>query len=176
LDNFEHLLEAGPLLAETSPPPTSRHAGYQPRERRLRVSDGSSLTHWRHPLQTRINLLRRSPHQRRPFVERARAVSPTFALTVDNASAVAEICRRLDGLPLCIELAAGRAVLLSPQEILRRLDHRLSVLTNGPLDVPTRQQTLRHTLEWSYELLMEDEQRLLDLARSSPAAPWRQRR
>src|SRR5262249_53533892 len=87
-------------------------------------------------------------------------VAPGFALTATNASAVADICRRLDGLPLSIELAAGRAALLSPREILRRLDHGLSVLTDGPLDLPPRQQTLRRTLDWSYELLTDDEQRL----------------
>ncbi len=91
------------------------------------------------------------------FIERARAVQPSFSLTEDNAAAVAEICRRLDGLPLALELAAARTKLLPPQAILARLDDRLKLLTGGPRDVPARQQTLRNTLEWSYGLLSQDE-------------------
>ncbi|MDQ2691395.1 MAG: tetratricopeptide repeat protein, partial [Chloroflexota bacterium] len=94
------------------------------------------------------------------FVERARASSPKFELTKDNASAVAEICRRLDGLPLALELAAARIKLLPPQAILTRLDDRLKLLTGGARDLPTRHQTLRNTLEWSYSLLNEDERTL----------------
>ena len=92
------------------------------------------------------------------FVERARTAHPNFALTKDNASAVAEICRRLDGLPLAIELAAARIKLLQPQAILSRLDDKLKLLTGGARDLPTRHQTLRNTLEWSYDLLDPDEQ------------------
>jgi predicted ATPase len=88
------------------------------------------------------------------FVERARTVHPSFALTKDNASAVAEICRRLDGLPLALELAAARIKLLQPQAILTRLDDKLKLLTGGARDLPTRHQTLRNTLEWSYDLLI----------------------
>ena len=91
------------------------------------------------------------------FVERARAAHPNFALTKDNASAVAEICRRLDGLPLALELAAARIKLLQPQAILARLDDKLKLLTGGARDLPTRHQTLRNTLEWSYDLLNQDE-------------------
>ncbi len=91
------------------------------------------------------------------FVERAQAVHPNFALTKDNASAVAEICRRLDGLPLALELAAARIKLLQPQAILTRLDDKLKLLTGGARDLPTRHQTLRNTLEWSYDLLNQDE-------------------
>jgi predicted ATPase len=94
------------------------------------------------------------------FVERAQAVQPSFALTHDNASAVAEICRRLDGLPLALELAAARVKLLPPQAILARLDDRLKLLTGGARDLPARHQTLRNTLEWSYSLLNEDEKTL----------------
>lgn len=93
----------------------------------------------------------------RLFVERAQAVHPGFTLTEDNASAVVEICRRLDGLPLALELAAARVKLLQPQAILSRLDDQLKLLTGGARDLPTRQQTLRNTLEWSYELLNQDE-------------------
>jgi len=91
------------------------------------------------------------------FVGRAQAVHPNFALTKDNASAVAEICRRLDGLPLALELAAARVKLLQPQALLARLDDRLKLLTGGARDLPARQQTLRNTLEWSYDLLNQDE-------------------
>jgi predicted ATPase len=91
------------------------------------------------------------------FVERARTAHPNFVLTKDNASAVAEICHRLDGLPLAIELAAARVKLLQPQSILTRLDDRLKLLTGGARDLPARHQTLRNTLEWSYDLLKQDE-------------------
>ena len=94
------------------------------------------------------------------FVDRARASKPNFILTNENASAVAEICRRLDGLPLALELAAARIKLLSPQAILTRLDDRLKLLTGGARDLPSRHQTLRNTLEWSYSLLNEEEKTL----------------
>ena len=94
------------------------------------------------------------------FVERARAVKPDFRLCEANAAAVAEICVRLDGLPLAITLAAARIKLFSPQAMLERLHQRLEVLIGGARDAPARQKTLRATLEWSYELLSEPEQRL----------------
>jgi predicted ATPase len=87
------------------------------------------------------------------FVASAAGVRPGFALTDENASAVAEICRRLDGLPLAIELAAARMRLLSPQAVALRLDNRLELLTGGARDVHSRHQTLRGTIDWSYELL-----------------------
>jgi predicted ATPase/DNA-binding CsgD family transcriptional regulator len=96
----------------------------------------------------------------RLFVERAQAVRAEFALDGENVAAVAEICRRLDGLPLAIELAAARVRFLSPQAILARLEHRLDLLTGGPRDLPARQQTLRSTIAWSYDLLDESEQAL----------------
>ncbi|HEX2293934.1 MAG TPA: tetratricopeptide repeat protein [Actinomycetota bacterium] len=94
----------------------------------------------------------------RLFVERAQAADPSFALTDANARAIAEICGRLDGIPLAIELAAARTRLLSPDAILSRLAHRLQLLTGGPVDLPERQQTLRATLDWDYDLLEADEQ------------------
>ncbi len=94
------------------------------------------------------------------FVERAQAIKADFALTEVNARAIAEICVRLDGLPLAIELAAARIKLLPPQALLKRLSHRLEVLTGGAQDLPDRQQTLRNTIAWSYDLLAEQEQRL----------------
>ena len=94
------------------------------------------------------------------FIERARAVKADFAVTNENAPAVAEICVRLDGLPLAIELAAARVKLLSPQALLARLEQSLDLLTGGPRDMPARQQTLRATIDWSYHLLGPDEQTL----------------
>jgi predicted ATPase/class 3 adenylate cyclase len=96
------------------------------------------------------------------FIDRARAVRPDFELTDDNAPAVAEICRRLDGLPLAIELAAARLRLFSPDVLRDRLGDRLALLRSGPRDLPERQQTLRATMDWSYELLEPGEQRLFE--------------
>jgi predicted ATPase len=96
----------------------------------------------------------------RLFVQRAQAASAGFELTSGNAGAVAEICRRLDGLPLAIELAAARVRLLPPQALLARLDDRMGLLTGGARDLPERQQTLRNTLDWSFDLLSAREQAL----------------
>lgn len=94
------------------------------------------------------------------FVRCARAVQPHFALIAENGAAVAAICRRLDGLPLAIELAATRVRVLSPPALLQRLDRRLALLSDGPRDLPARQQTLRATLDWSYRLLGVRERRV----------------
>jgi predicted ATPase len=96
----------------------------------------------------------------RLFVQRAQAASAGFELTSGNAAAVAEICRRLDGLPLAIELAAARVRLLPPQALLARLDDRMGLLTGGARDLPERQRTLRNTLDWSFDLLSAGEQAL----------------
>jgi predicted ATPase/transcriptional regulator with XRE-family HTH domain len=94
------------------------------------------------------------------FVERARDVQHDFALTDASAPMVAEICQRLDGLPLAIELAAGQSKLLDPPALLERLGDQLILLTRGARDLPARQQTLRRTIDWSYDLLSPDEQAL----------------
>jgi predicted ATPase/DNA-binding SARP family transcriptional activator len=94
------------------------------------------------------------------FVDRVRRVDPAFRLEGANAGTVREICARLDGLPLAIELAAPRMKLLSPGELLARLDRALPVLTGGDVDLPARQQTLRATLDWSYAILGDSERRL----------------
>jgi predicted ATPase/class 3 adenylate cyclase len=94
------------------------------------------------------------------FVDRARAGMPSFEVTNENAPAVAEICYRLDGLPLAIELAAARIKLLTPQAILDRLGQRLTLLSGGARDLPARQQTLRGAIEWSHDILDDGDRRL----------------
>jgi predicted ATPase len=94
------------------------------------------------------------------FVACGRAAQPGFELTQANAAAVAEICRRLDGLPLALQLAAARLTVLSPEALLARLERRLELLTRGPRDLPERQQTLRGAIAWSYDLLGAAEQRV----------------
>ena len=91
------------------------------------------------------------------FAARAAEARPSFEVTGENAAAVGEICRRLDGLPLAIELAAGRAKLLSPESILKRMENSLALLAGGRSDVPDRQRTIRKAVEWSVELLDDDE-------------------
>ena len=110
----------------------------------------------------------------RLFIERAKAASPNFSVTDENAPAVAEICMRLDGLPLAIELAAARIKLLTPGAMLERLGSRLKLLGGGSRDLPERQRTLRGTIEWSHALLEEGERMLFArLAVFSGAARWR---
>ena len=94
------------------------------------------------------------------FVARAKAVNPAFVLDAGNAHAIIEICRRLDGLPLAIELAAARSNLLSPDAIVRRMPQRLKMLAGGARDVPMRQQTIRNAIVWSYDLLDDAEREL----------------
>jgi predicted ATPase/class 3 adenylate cyclase len=105
------------------------------------------------------------------FVQRAAAVVPGFRITEANAPATAEVCRRLDGLPLAIELAASRVKVLPPEAILERLEHRLELLTGGPVDVPARQRTLREAIGWSHDLL-DDAERVLFRRLSVFAGGW----
>ena len=95
------------------------------------------------------------------FVQKAQAVKPAFSLTEENAQLIAEICRRLDGLPLAIELAAARVKLLAPQAILARLSNSLKLLTGGARDLPERHQTMRAAIAWSYDLLEDEEKKML---------------
>src|SRR5207249_2552618 len=92
------------------------------------------------------------------LVQQAQAAVPDFAVSAANAAALAALCCRLDGLPLALELAAARLTVLSPQLLLRRLEHRLPLIVGGARDLPERQQTLQATLAWSYELLSAAEQ------------------
>ena len=163
-DNFEQLVTAAPLVAELlagSPRlrivVTSRAALHVSGEQEFGVPP-LDLPDRRHlPLP----LAALSQYEAVAlFIERARAVRPDFEVTNENAPAVAEICSRLDGLPLAIELAAARIKVLSPEAILDRLDRRLPVLASGGQDLPARQRTLRGAIDWSYELLDEAERRL----------------
>ncbi len=163
LDNFEHLVDGAPLVARllaaspglkvlvTSrallrlsgeyeymvPPLEVPGGGREVDARQIAASDAVSL-----------------------FVQRARTARPTFGLTTSNAPAVAAICRRLDGLPLAIELAAARIRVLPPEAMLGRIDRSLALLTGGARDLPERQKTLRAAIDWSYDLLDENEKAL----------------
>jgi predicted ATPase/class 3 adenylate cyclase len=179
LDNFEQVVEAGPLVADilraapglkviaTSraalrvsgeqeypvpglpvPPDPGQLGGYeQARLGGARAIDPATLSTY---------------EAVRLFIARAVSVRPDFAVTNENAPAVAAICARLQGMPLAIELAAARVKLLSPTAIMARLEHQLNLLAAGARDLPARQQTLRGAIAWSYEILPEPERRLLD--------------
>lgn len=163
LDNFEQVLDAASdivrLLEQTQGLKilvTSREALHVKGERRYPVPS-LALPDLRH-LPEASQLLQYSSVEL--FVERAQVVQPDFALTEQNALAVAAICVRLDGLPLAIELAAGHVSLLSPAEIADRLDHSLQLLKTRARDLPLRQRTLRGAIDWSYNLLPADERAL----------------
>ncbi len=163
LDNFEHLVVAAPQVVDllTSCPQlkwlvTSRVPLHLRGEHRFPVPQ-LALPNLKHP--TSATALSQCAATTL-FVQRALAVDPDFQVTDANAPVIAEICARLDGLPLAIELAAARVKLLSPQSLLARLEHRLHILTDGAQDLPERQQTLHNTLKWSYDLLNESERRL----------------
>ena len=160
LDNFEHLLTAGPLVADllaVAPNlkviTTSREILHLYGEHEFVVEP---LELPKHSFPLDVEAVSQSAAIAL-FVERARAVKSTFSLNDENKHAIMEICIRLDGLPLAIELAAVRVKLLTPQEILSRLANRLKLLTGGAQNLPERQRTLRNTLDWSYDLLSEDE-------------------
>jgi predicted ATPase len=160
-DNFEHLLAAAPSVADiaagaagvkllvTSRAPLRLSAEHVYPVSPLATPAGAEDAD--HVLQCESVAL---------FETRAQAVRPDFAVTSANAGAVADVCRALDGLPLAIELAASRVGVLPPAAMRQRLDHRLKLLVGGAQDAPERQRTLRATIDWSYELLEEAEQRL----------------
>jgi len=162
LDNCEHVLDAAPVVAELLAAcpdltvlATSRVRLRLSAEQEYPVpplaltdaADADAADHL-HPAALRL------------FADRARAVQPDFALTPENAPVVADICRRLDGLPLAIELAAARIKVVPPPALLARLERRLPLLTGGGRDMPARHRTMRDTIAWSYDLLLPDEQSL----------------
>ena len=163
LDNFEQILSAAPLVVEllliapalkvvvTSRTPLHLSGEHEVVVPPLPLPDLRDL-----PPLDRLE----QSEAIRLFVQRAQAVTSDFALSEENAAAIAAICHQVDGLPLAIELAAGRVKLLSPQALLPRLKDRLKLLVGGARDLPARQQTLRATITWSYELLDQHEQAL----------------
>ena len=167
LDNFEQVIVAAPELAELlgacagiTALVTSREALHVRGEQLFTVPAlslpapaGAAAPSVESALQSAAVRL---------FVERAVEARPDFAITNDNVAAIASICRRVDGLPLAIELAAARLKLFSPAELDERLERRLDLLRGGARDLPDRQRTLRGTIEWSYELLSPDERLLFE--------------
>jgi predicted ATPase len=163
LDNFEQVVAAAPLVGEllasapglkmliTSREPLHLGGEHEYAVPALPLPDLNPVP----PLDRLVQY-----EAVRLFIARAQAVRADFALTPENAPAVAAICQRLDGLPLAIELAAARVKLLPPQALLARLDHTLTLLTGGARDAPARQQTMRATIDWSYHLLDGGEQML----------------
>jgi predicted ATPase len=160
LDNMEHVVEAAPLIAQVLAEAegvrvlvTSREVLHLTGEHVLDVPPlpvGDPRRAAGSPRSEAVEL----------FLDRARAAGASLHLDDQRTCLIAEICRRLEGLPLAIELAAARMRTLGPEEILRRLDHRLSLLTGGPRDASVRQRTLRATIQWSYDLLEDDQRRL----------------
>jgi predicted ATPase len=165
LDGCERCIQAAPLVADLAAAcpqlrvlATSREPLHVRAEHRLSVSslplpDRTALP----PGAGTVGALSSSPAVAL-FVDRAQAVRPDFCLTGENAAAVAEICARVDGLPLAIELAAAHVRSLSPQAVLARLASQLTLLTDGPRDVPARQRTMRASIEWSHALLSPADQ------------------
>jgi len=167
LDTFEHVLTAAPLLSDllsacpfvkllvTSRAMLRIEGEHECPVLPLLLPDLSPLT-----TEEPLEAIKQSPAVQL-FLQRVQAIQLDFHLTQENAQTVAEICIRLDGLPLALELAATRIKLLPPQELLSRLNNRFALLTNGRRDLPQRQKTLRNTITWSYDLLSAEEQMLL---------------
>ncbi len=166
LDNFEQVLAASPILCDL--------LSNYPRLTILVTS--RSILNIRGEHEFLVSPLALPPHSYdtdpcslaqfavvQLFLQRAQAIHTNFEITSTNALTLAEICRQLDGLPLAIELAAARTKLFSTQQLLTLLQNKLHFLTHGPNDLPTRQRTLRNTLQWSYELLQPEEQKLFRL-------------
>jgi predicted ATPase/class 3 adenylate cyclase len=160
LDNFEHLMAAAPSVSDllgscdglnvvvTSRAPLRVRGEHEYAVPPLAVPDPNRMP----PVEDLAAV-----EAVKLFVQRSAAIRPDFSLTHDNAHPVAEICARLDGIPLAIELAAARIRTLEPLALLKRLDRRLKLLTGGARDLPGRQQTLRATIAWSHDLLTADE-------------------
>ena len=166
LDNFEQVARAAPTLADLLMACPALKILVTSREKlHLRIEHEFVVSPLAVPDSKQMQNVERLIHYAAVslFVQRATAIQPDFQLTSANAPIVGEICRRLDGLPLAIELAAARMKLLSPQALLARLEQRLQILTSRARDLPRRQQTLRNTLAWSYDLLDKEEQMIFRL-------------
>jgi predicted ATPase/DNA-binding winged helix-turn-helix (wHTH) protein len=164
LDNLEHILGASGLIVElieasrslrilvTSRAPLRVYGEHEFPIRPLALPDSTELQSFEALTSNPAVVL---------FAQRAAAVKPDFKLEPGNAAIIGEICQRVDGLPLAIELAAARIKMLPPARLLARLESRLGLLTTGARDLPERQQTLRNAIDWSYDLLNGAEQKLL---------------
>jgi predicted ATPase/DNA-binding XRE family transcriptional regulator len=172
IDNFEHIIDAAshlPSLLMSAPDikilVTSRETLHISGEHEFSLSPlplpqpASEKFHLPHEINEPNEMLLLRIPSVQLFIQRAQAIQPTFEITAGNALAIAEICRKLDGLPLAIELAATRIKSLTPQAMLQQLDRRLEWLTRGSRD--SMRQTLRETIEWSYNLLTEPERVIL---------------
>jgi predicted ATPase/class 3 adenylate cyclase len=160
VDNFEQVIEAAPVVTELLSTASNLKVLATSRiPLRLYGEHEYAVPPLALPDPERLPSVERLTHYEavRLFVERAQAAKADFSVTNESAPAVAQICYRLDGLPLAIELAAARIKVLSPQKMLGRLGNRLKLLTGGARDLPERQRTLRSTIEWSYGLLGEGE-------------------
>lgn len=163
IDNFEQIIDAAPTIAELISAAknlkiviTSRVLLHLSAEREFIVVPLSVPKEFsQNPPETFLKY-----EAVKLFVERAQKAKADFLLTPENSLCIAEICARLEGLPLAIELAAARIKILTPSAILAKLENRLQLLTGGARDLPTHQQTMRGTIEWSYKLLNENEKRL----------------
>jgi predicted ATPase/DNA-binding CsgD family transcriptional regulator len=161
LDNFEHVVEAAPLIAALLGACPHVTILVTSRTRlRLSIERGIPVPPLALPESNdRVEANGRDVASAvQLFIVRAQAVDPDFAVTETNAPAVAAICRRLDGIPLAIELAAARIKILPAAALLSRLDQRLPLLTGGGRDLPARQQTMREAIAWSYALLTPEQQ------------------
>jgi predicted ATPase len=164
LDNFEQVIAAAPHVAEllsaaphlkilvTSREPLHIDGEYENPVLPLALAEPDQ--------PARLEIIARVPAVQL-FVERAQAANPNFQLKAENAQVVVDICARLDGLPLAIELVAARSKWLTPQQMLEQLGDRFALLMNGPRDLPARQQSLQAAIDWSYELLTEPEKQIL---------------
>jgi non-specific serine/threonine protein kinase len=162
IDNFEHVIEAAPMVSELLAAAPRLKAIVTSREAlRLSGEQEYPVPPLSLPPVDAVSIEAVTTSEAGMlFVQRAQMLLPRFEVTDANAEAIAQICARLDGLPLAIELAASRIKLLTPQTLVERLDSRLNALASGSRDAPPRQQTLRHTIEWSYNLLDEGEKTL----------------
>jgi predicted ATPase len=163
LDNFEQVIAASPLIADlVQSCPALKLLATSRTPLHIRAERKFPLPPFSAPDQQQWHDLNALEHNAaiHLFIDRASVARPGFALTADSAPAIAEICARLDGLPLAIELAAARTKILSPHMLLDRLRQNRDVLKSAARDVPERQQTLHNTIKWSYDLLDDDAQRL----------------